>query len=384
MLKRVLVPVFAVAFIFSAGCSDQEVVQPNESDLSGVTLAKLPDGVQEVKGRDDDGAKYALYVPDEWNGDLIVYAHQYQTSGALPTFPERDALLGIGYAVAYSSFSKIGWAIEEGAYDTYRLSAIFEEYFPAPEKTYIMGFSMGGLIAIMLAEQYPDLYAGALSISGAIGGTPKVIDHMSTVRVLFDYYYPGVLPGAVDEQLKSTNASDAAAAAYYAMVDNMGPAYELASVDQADLKEFDIESELQIAIYTQILTHLSFYFDLLGIVDDEPFFGNADVEYTSGGILLEPLNAGVYRCSSSAEADQYFESYYQPTGELAIPVFGLTNTRDANAPISHIYDYEQLVTLSGCGDMFEYQTIDRNGHGATEEEILAALEYLVNWAAQLE
>ena len=58
---------------------------------------------------------------------------------------------------------------------------------------------MGGLIAIRLVETWPDEFAGVLPACAVAGGLARQVDYMANVRVLFDLFYPGVLPGtAVD------------------------------------------------------------------------------------------------------------------------------------------------------------------------------------------
>ena len=58
--------------------------------------------------------------------------------------------------------------------------------------------ALQGIVVEMLAERYPDLYAGALPMSGVIGGTKLEVDYIANVRVLFDLFYPGILPGNVE------------------------------------------------------------------------------------------------------------------------------------------------------------------------------------------
>ena len=76
---------------------------------------------QVVEGETGSGAKYLLTMPDDWNGDLVVYAHGIVLPAmpiALPTVDDvealRDLLTDSGYAMAYSSYSKNGFAIREG------------------------------------------------------------------------------------------------------------------------------------------------------------------------------------------------------------------------------------------------------------------------------
>ena len=81
-----------------------------------------------MEGKIGPGSMYALFVPADWNGGLVLYAHGYVNPARpvalpIPTGIEdafRDGILDLGYAVAYSSYSENGWAVADGAY-FYRL-----------------------------------------------------------------------------------------------------------------------------------------------------------------------------------------------------------------------------------------------------------------------
>jgi len=61
---------------------------------------------------------------------------------------------------------------------------------------YVPGrYSLGGLIAVDLVERFPDQYDGALALCGVVGGAPLQFQHEGDGRVLFDYFFSGVLPG---------------------------------------------------------------------------------------------------------------------------------------------------------------------------------------------
>src|SRR6266545_5830186 len=58
---------------------------------------------------------------------------------------------------------------------------------------------MGGLVATLLAERSPGLVDGVLSICAPAGDLQSEINYLADVRVLFDYFFPGFIPGsAVD------------------------------------------------------------------------------------------------------------------------------------------------------------------------------------------
>ena len=83
-----------------------------------------------------------------------------------------------------------GWAVGDGARRTRELVDIFAARFGRPTRTYVVGASMGGLIAIKLAETDPDDFAGTLAICAVAGGTRRHFDYAAHVRTLFDFFYP--------------------------------------------------------------------------------------------------------------------------------------------------------------------------------------------------
>src|SRR5262249_24814806 len=77
----------------------------------------------------------------------------------------------------------------------HQLRGLFASRVGTPVKTYVVGTSEGGLIAIDLAEGFPSQYNGALSVCGVVAGAPISWQRTGDGRVVFDYFFPGVLPG---------------------------------------------------------------------------------------------------------------------------------------------------------------------------------------------
>jgi len=71
------------------------------------------------------GAAYLIEVPDDWNGDLVLYAHGFRGNDPeLVVEPPRIRahLIANGYAWASSSYSANGYVPATGAHDTHRLA----------------------------------------------------------------------------------------------------------------------------------------------------------------------------------------------------------------------------------------------------------------------
>src|SRR5215218_4308215 len=163
---------------------------------------------QVAQGKLDSGALYLICVPATgWNGDLVVYAHGY-TSPTEPLgfqnlrLPDGtylpDVILGQQYAFATTSYRQNGLSILEGANDIRKLTALFPQVNNGQRAThtYLTGVSEGGLITTLLIEQSPKQFSGGLAACGPIGSFKRQVDYFGDFRVLFDYFFPGVIPGS--------------------------------------------------------------------------------------------------------------------------------------------------------------------------------------------
>lgn len=148
-----------------------------------VDSAKLPFG--EVTGLPSqrlwgvhNGAGYRIEVPANWNGTLVMWAHGYRGDPAtdpqaleltVDNHPLRVFLLANGYAWAASSYSRNAYDPAQGAKDTHALTKLFNGLVGHPSRVYITGASMGGHVTGLVAEQWPQTYAGAMPVCGVLG-----------------------------------------------------------------------------------------------------------------------------------------------------------------------------------------------------------------------
>jgi pimeloyl-ACP methyl ester carboxylesterase len=133
------------------------------------------------------GSGYQIEVPDDWNGELVLYAHGYRGEGpalTVSSHPIRDHLLALGYAWAASSYSSNSYVPGIGAKDTHKLIGLFAGLVANPSRVYLMGHSMGGHVTGLAVEQWPESFAGAVPMCGVMGDSE-----------LFDYFQDVYLVG---------------------------------------------------------------------------------------------------------------------------------------------------------------------------------------------
>jgi len=121
-----------------------------------------------------DGALWRARVPALWNGTLLLYSHGYAAQLQPPQLAPRDLerwLLAQGYALAASSYSQPGWAVEEAVPDQRATLAVVTSRIGKPQTTLAWGDSMGGLVTTALAEMPGVPIDGAVSACGSIAGT---------------------------------------------------------------------------------------------------------------------------------------------------------------------------------------------------------------------
>jgi pimeloyl-ACP methyl ester carboxylesterase len=346
---------------------------------------------QTFNGKADDGSIYQFVVPPKasWNHQLVLYAHGIvdpQAPISLPTdagFPELvNALVAQGFAVGYSSFAKNGFAIKEGVRDTDQLPAIFAKRAGKPTKTFLVGASLGGAVVLDLAERFPQKYDGVLPMCGLIGGSPLEVEYVGNARVLFDYFFPGVIPGTLlhTPVLPYDTTSPLGVAVATKLVAGLAepgaPTLQLAAA-----------LGLEAASVTEVLTGLfevlgfdvRFVNDLLDRTHMASPYDNRFIWYF-GSLNDQALNAGVERVTGTFEGFEYLFRYYQPTGLVRIPTVTLHTTRDPLVPFWHEAIYHSLATLHRRDGLLVQQSVNRFGHCEFQPlEVVNAFTGLVEW-----
>lgn len=346
-------------------------------------------GARVIDGRFGPGALYRIVEPTVWNGSLVLYAHgavEVNEPIALPAEANLIARLLVpqGFAVAFTSFSENGWAVKDGAQRTEQLLGIFKSKVGRPARVYIAGASLGGLIAIKLAETHPGVYSGALPVCAIAGGSRREFDYLGNVRALFDLLYPGVLPGDAGNVRPGIDIPrQIIAPAAAAMLASPTGAGIIAAIMQTPVPGANPQEVAQ-SILTALALHADAFNDISDRLHHHAFFDNRQTIYTSTLLpvnVLRRINAGIQRFDASPSALEYLEHYYNPSGDLHVPMLMLSNTRDPEVPSFNQTSYARLVASKGASDLLVNRTVDTYGHCVfTPQQLGQAFADLVLWA----
>lgn len=328
--------------------------------------------------------------PASFNGILVLYAHGYvdpQELLALPLeeigdfFPVIDTMRENGFAFATSSYSKNGYAIEQAGNDLNALVNHFKTLVhpSSVRKVFITGASEGGIIATMLVEKYPLIYAGGLALCGPVGGMPFQIQHLGDFRVVFDYFFDDIMQsegieGIYDEDPVDLGTwEDIKEAIRTAFTDHPETARQLFKVTGVAA---DPEKPAESAI--DVLK-----FSVLGINDMVATSGRGHpygnrLKWYRGSENDFALNIGVERVDSDFSGRKYIRDFYNTTGKLERPLVTLHTTGDDAVPFKHELIYSLKVALQGRSHKLVSIPVFRDGHCEFEvEKVLGAFVLLL-------
>jgi pimeloyl-ACP methyl ester carboxylesterase len=330
---------------------------------------------------DATGALYQVCYPAGWTGDMVVYAHGFVVADqplALPNDQiDGQSIVqianGLGYAYATTSYRANGLVADEAVDDVAQLVAeVRSRFTPDPSRTFIVGVSEGGLVAALSAERHPDVFDGALAACGPVGSFAGQIDYLGDFRVLFDYFFPGVIPGGVTDVPDSVRAqwtSVFAPKVAAALASDPGAALELLTVAGAPHGLADLPFAATTAV--DVLWYDIFALpDATGRLGGQPYDNIGRVYQGSSDDAA--LNAGVERVTADPAGRAGLDAF-ETSGTLSIPVSTIHTTGDPIVPASQEADYAAKVAAQGATSFLSQQTPDRYGHCAfTGAEVLQA------------
>ena len=321
-----------------------------------------------------------------WNGDLIVWAHGYRRITENLAFQDLELSDGtnlatlaqsLGFAFVATTYRQNGLAVVEGLDDVRELVVTFRFLAGrAPRYTYMAGASEGGLVTTLLIERSPELFSGGLALCGPTGDFRKELEYVGDFRVLFDVFFPGVLPGngaRIPDQLIRDWDRVYVPRVEAAVAANPLGALSLISSSKAAIDPASAPSVL--ATIKKLLEYSTFSTnDAIAKLRGNPF-GNLFRLYT-GSLDDLKLNQLVFRIAADP-ATLLTLLPYQTTGQITRPLVTMHTTADELVPFWHQVLYQIKARPSGRGKLTPI-AINRYGHcNFTGLEALVAFGLLV-------
>ncbi len=318
------------------------------------------------------GAPWRLDVPTHWNGELVMLAHGYEPVGVPRATPmaaadSTQALLDAGYAVAQSAYSSQGWAVADAVADMERLRQHTLAELKQVRRTWMLGFSMGGAVAVASLEQHPQAYDGGISLCGANLPGEALAEDLLTTLVAFDYFFPKA------DGLPAGGLVSREAAALPQMALYQGIAAALATRPAAAAQ---LATRLQVApdaLPGVISLHALVLHELAQRAGGMPV-GNLGIVYSGFGDDAA-LNAGVQRLQASTAGQAYVRERLALSGTLQKPLVIQFNHDDPTIVPRMQTVYPQQAARAGSAAKLRVLPLAGEGQcGFSGAQVLDALK----------
>ncbi len=379
-----------------------------------------PNGTTVLHGK-LEGAFYTISVPSNWNGTLALYSHGYVFKGQPLLNPAPDAgdplteaeLLQEGYALAGSSYSQNGWAIQQAFDDQIALLDFFNTTCGHPDSTIAWGHSLGGIITAGLVQLYPDRFAGALPMCGVVAGGIGTWNQALDSAFAFNVLLAGNALSIVHinhpkntynkaESILTTAQNTAQGRARIALAAALAdiPGWFDPSLPEPGSKDYAAQEQNQFLWESQVDFMFAFEAraELEGRAGGNPSWNNG-VDYSTqlnlsadssevtalykkaGLNLNQDLKtlASAKRIKADSEAKDYLNKYITFNGDLNIPVLTMHTTGDGLVVNQDEQAYASVVSSRGDSNLLRQVFVHRAGHCAfTPAETVTAFHTLIH------
>ena len=374
-----------------------------------------PPGTTHAAGRTSAGARWIMDMPANWNGTVLLWSRGY-AGGTAPPEPEdaprgmKPWLLANGYALAGSSYSSAGWAVEQAVPDQLATLAAFAARFGQAKRAIAWGDSMGGMVTVALAERAPGKFAGALPMCGSVGGAVGMMNVALDGAFAFKTL---AAPGAdidlvnVRDDLRNAQAVKAALDAARATPQGRARVALAGALAQLPAWTDPKAAEPAASDFATQEAEAAKTFGMgvfLPRTDQEKrgggaFSWNVGVDYRAQLKLSgrQPYVASLYRAAgldldkdlatlnaapriaAVPAAVAYMKANYTPSGELRIPVLSMHTLGDGLTSVNGEQGFAAAARAAGRADNLEVLYVRGAGHCAfTTAERAAALATLMN------
>lgn len=334
------------------------------------------------------GSEYVICPTLNNAADLVVFAHGYVAPQEPLSAWESQLVIegvsvpalvnGLGFAFAGTSYPQTGLAIKEAIPDVAALVEFYKASVGTPSHVYIVGVSEGGLVAVKLVEQTGP-FSGGLALCGPIGDFRGQLNHFGDFRVIFDAFFPDVLPPSpisIPDGLIAAWETTYAPAVAAAIASNPLATSQLFSVTRTPVAPgTEAETALGVLWYNVFATNQA-QMELGG----QPY-GNRLTWY-SGSLNDWQLNRTVERFTAKHAALEEIADHYQTTGRLKMPLVTMHTTGDPIVPYWHELLYLGKVLASGRIGSYIGLPVERYGHCTFQPaELVFGFGLLVNKAS---
>ena len=351
------------------------------------------------------GAGYRIEVPADWNGTLFLYSHGYVAPGRPNPATDSPALsiaawlLDRGYALAGSSYSSTGWALEDAFTDQIALLDMFEQRVSKPKRVIAWGGSLGGIITAGLVQLHPERFAGAIPLCGVLAGGVATwntgLDAAYAFKTLLAptsaLQLVRITDGAANLQLATDTFNQAVATAGgRARLALVGALSDLPGwFDPSSPQPGPTDYIAWAAAQAQWESRVDFPFEFAYRAELEQRAGgnpswNNSVEYRhqlaispyatevialygAAGLDLATdvaaLNAGT-RIKADPQAVAYLDRNLSFDGRLGVPVLTMHTTADGLVVPQEESAYADVVQVAGKRDLLRQVFVRRAGHCA--------------------
>jgi len=310
-----------------------------------------------------------------WNSDVVIYAHGYVEANRTLAIPEEQLCLAggtfclpditnaLGFAFVTTSYRSNGLVLD-GVADVLEALDQFKTAHGVPRHVYLVGASEGGLVTTLGVEQHPDVFAGGLAACGPIGDMDRQIAYYADFRVLFDYFFPGLLPGTVegipDEAIAHWDSlyNDTLHPAVFAP-ENAAKLMQLLRTAHTSYMPAD-PSTIELAIHDALWYNIFATNDLIAKLGGEPY-DNTATKYM-GSADDTALNAAVARVSGDADAFAAVDASLQTSGKLSVPLVTLHTWMDQQVAFRQEILYSMKVRDAGATAERTLLPVYRYGH----------------------
>ena len=319
-------------------------------------------------------SRYKICLPSTATSDLVIWVHGYKVPADPLGFQDAPPdnvtdlstmITGLGFSYATTTYRSNGLVVQDSKQDILELLAQVKAGNPefATSRVYLIGASMGGLIATQLAESNPNnAFSGALALCGIVGDFPRELNYWGNYNVLFHASFKDVVTAWGATQPDSTTTSSVWDATYKpiitnAVIANPTVAQLLLTISKAAYDPTNVTT----AVAT--IQDLA-YFSLLSTNDAALRLGGNPFEnsayWYSGTTDDWALNQQVVRYSTSPTVRQALAAY-ETTGQPNIPIVVVHTTLDPVVPLDQTLLYMQKAQTAGNTNV-SHLLVDTYGH----------------------